>query len=317
MTLPPRRALWRVVQVALAAIVVVLVLRKLAEEWGAVKLALDQARPNWLALAASGLIVLATYAILIETWRVLLRGWQHDIPFVDAARIWTISNLGKYLPGKVWSITALVVMTREYGVSAAEGATASVLVTLVNTIVGFVVAIVAGAPLLRLPSYAVVVIALVAAAVLASPSALPRLGALAGRVLRRDIVLRPLAHRVLPMAAVLTALAWLMYGVAFWLFTIGVLGCAPGALRDYVAVFAGSYLLGFIAIFSPAGVGVREGAMGIALRRAGFAVGPAYLLVVASRLWLTALEVLPPLIFLAFVRRRRLSTHEEKHSPTR
>jgi len=186
-----------VVQVALAAIVLALVLRKLAEEWGAVKLALDQARPNWLALAVSGLIVLATYAILIETWRVLLRGWQHDIPFVDAARIWTISNLGKYLPGKVWSITALVVMTREYGVSATEGATASVLVTLVNTIVGFVVAIVAGASLLRLPPYVVVVIAMIAAAVLASPSALPRLGALAGRVLRRDIVLRPLAHRVL------------------------------------------------------------------------------------------------------------------------
>ena len=82
----------------------------------------------------------------------MLRGWQHEIPFLDAARIWTISNLGKYLPGKVWSITALAVMSREYGVSAAEGATASVLVTLVNTIVGFAVAIVAGASLLRLPA---------------------------------------------------------------------------------------------------------------------------------------------------------------------
>jgi hypothetical protein len=39
--------------------------------------------------------------------------------------------------------------------------------------------------------------------------------------------------------------------------------------------------------------------------------------VVASRLWLTALELIPPLIFLAFVRRRRLSIHEEEHSPTR
>ena len=317
MTPAPRRLLWRVVQLALAAIVIVLVVRKLAAEWGAVQLALDEARPNWLALVASGVIVLATYAILIETWRVLLRGWQHEIPFIDAARIWTTSNLGKYLPGKVWSITALVVMTRVYGVSATEGATASVLVTLVNTIVGFVVAIVAGAALLRLPPWSVYLIAAIAGAVLLSPSALPRLGALLGRVLKRDIVLRPLAHRVLVTAAALTAIAWVMYGVAFWLFTMGVLGNAPGAVRDYVAVFASSYLLGFVAIFSPAGVGVRESAMGFALRRAGFAIGPAYLLVVASRLWLTALEVIPPLIFLAFVRRRRLSTHEEERSPTR
>ncbi len=317
MTGPPRRTPWRVVQIALAAIVLVLVAKKLAAQWGAVQLALSEARPDWLALVASGLIVLATYAILIETWRVLLRGWRHEIPFIDAARIWTTSNLGKYLPGKVWSITALVVMTREYGVSAAEGAAASVLVTLINTIVGFVVAIIAGASLLRLPAWVAYVIAAIGVGVLASPAALPRLGALLGRMLRREIVLRPLAHRVLLIAAVLTAVAWMMYGVAFWLFTKGVLGSAPGALRDYVAVFAGSYLLGFIAIFSPAGVGVREGAMGLALKRAGFATGPAYLLVVASRLWLTALEVIPPLIFLAFVRRRRLSTHEEERSPTR
>jgi hypothetical protein len=317
MTAPSRRTLLRVVQVALAAIVIALVARKLIAEWGAVRLALHEARPNWLALAVSGVVVLATYAVLIETWRVILRGWQHEIPFLDAARIWTISNLGKYLPGKVWSITALAVMSREYGVSAAEGATASVLVTLINTIVGFAVAIVAGASLLRIPPVLVAAIAVMAAAVLASPSALPRLGLWAGQLFRREIVLRPLTHRVLLGAAVLTCVAWLMYGVAFWLFTKGVLGAAPGALRNYVAVFAGSYLIGFIAIFAPAGVGPREGAMGIALQRAGLAAGPAYLLVVASRLWLTALEVIPPLIFLAFVRRRRLSTHEEAHSPTR
>jgi glycosyltransferase 2 family protein len=303
--------------VVLAAIVIALVARKLIAEWGAVRLALHEARPNWLALAASGIVVLATYAVLIETWRVILRGWQHEIPFFDAARIWTISNLGKYLPGKVWSITALALMSREYGVSAAEGATASVLVTLINTIVGFAVAIVAGASLLRIPPLLVAVIAVMAVAVLASPSALPTLGLWAGKVLKREIVLRSLAHRVLLGAGVLTCVAWLMYGVAFWLFTKGVLGTAPGALRNYVAVFAGSYLIGFIAIFAPAGVGPREGAMGLALQRAGLAAGPAYLLVVASRLWLTALEVIPPLIFLALVRRRRLSTHEEEHSLTR
>ena len=305
------------VQLALAAIVIVLAARKIAEQWGAVKLALDEARPSWPALAASALVVLVTYAVLIETWRVLLRGWQHDIPFLDAARIWTTSNLGKYLPGKVWAITALVVMTREYGVSAAEGAAASVLVTLVNTLVGFVVAIVAGAALLRIPPTVVVIIAVIAVAVLVSPAALPRIGALAGKVFGREIVLRPIAHRVILLAGALTAIAWLMYGVAFWLFTIGVLGRAPGALRDYVAIFAGSYLIGFVAIFVPAGAGVRETAMAVALKRAGFATGPAYLLVVASRLWLTALEVIPPLIFLAFVRRRRLSIHEQDHSPTR
>ena len=317
MTQPSRRWAWRIAQIVLTAVVVALVVRKLVQEWGAVRAALENAHPNWLALVASAVIVLATYALLIETWRVLLRGWEHDIPFLDAARIWTISNLGKYLPGKVWAITALVVMTRRYGVSAAEGAATSVLLTLINTIVGFVVAIVAGAALLQLPPVLVVIVAVLAMVVLASPAALPKIGVVAGRVFGRSIVLRPLPHRVLLVSAVLTAVAWMMYGIAFRLFVLGVLGVAPGALRDYVAVFAGSYLLGFVAIFSPAGVGVREGAMGFALQRAGFALGPAWLVVVASRLWLTALEVLPPLLFLAFVRRSRLSPHDEDQSTAR
>jgi uncharacterized membrane protein YbhN (UPF0104 family) len=316
-TKPSRRLAWRIAQIALTAVVVALVARKLVQEWGAVRAALEHAHPNWLALVASAVIVLATYALLIETWRVLLRGWEHDIPYLDAARIWTISNLGKYLPGKVWAITALVVMTRRYGVSAAEGAATSVLLTLINTIVGFVVAIVAGAALLQLPPVLVVIVAVLAMAVLASPAALPKIGVLAGRLFGRTIVLRPLPHRVLLISAVLTAVAWMMYGIAFRLFVLGVLGVAPGALRDYVAVFAGSYLLGFVAIFSPAGVGVREGAMGFALQRAGFALGPAWLVVVASRLWLTALEVIPPLLFLAFVRRSRLSPHDEEQSTAR
>ncbi len=308
---------WRILQLAFAAALVAFVVRKLAQEWSAVRSALESARPDWLALAASALLVLATYAVLIETWRVMLRGFAHNIPFVDAARIWTLSNLGKYLPGKVWAITALVVMTREYGVPASEGATVSVLLTLINTIVGFVVAIAAGSNLLQLPPWVAWLVAALAFAVLATPAVLPRAGAVVGKLLGRAIVLRSLPPRAVMLAAVHTALAWLMYGVAFQLFAHGVLGSAPGALRDYVAVFAGSYLLGFIFIFAPAGVGVREGVMAAALERAGFATGPAYLLVAASRLWLTALEIVPPLLFLAFLRRRLSPANAQDTRATR
>jgi len=80
---------------------------------------------------------------------------------------------------------------------------------------------------------------------------------------------------------------------------IGVLGSAPGSLALYVAIFAGSYLVGFVALFAPGGVGVREAVMAAGLKRAAFAIGPAYLVVLASRLWLTVLEIVPALLFLA------------------
>jgi hypothetical protein len=105
-----------------------------------------------------------------------------------------------------------------------------------------------------------------------------------------------------------------MYGVAFRLLTLGVLGSAPGATSLYVAVFTGSYVLGFIVLIAPAGVGVREVSMGAALANAGFALSSATVLVIVSRLWLTVLEIIPALAFLAYGAVRATRSNVRNHS---
>ena len=37
---------------------------------------LARLRPDWLWIWLSGVLFLATYAVLIETWREVLRSWQ-------------------------------------------------------------------------------------------------------------------------------------------------------------------------------------------------------------------------------------------------
>jgi uncharacterized membrane protein YbhN (UPF0104 family) len=55
----------------------------------------------------------------------------------------------------------------------------------------------------------------------------------------------------------------------------------------------------------PGGVGVREVVMATALQRAGLGGGEALLIVVASRVWLTLLEIIPALFFILTRRRAR------------
>jgi glycosyltransferase 2 family protein len=308
---PPRAApgaeIRRYLAYAFTVAVVAFVALKLAQQWTAVRDALAQASPEAPALAASCVVVLLTYALLIETWRIVLAGWGHPLPFWDAARIWTISNLGKYIPGKVWALSAMAVMSEARGVSPVIAASASVLITLINTVVGFVVVAATGADVLELPRAAVAAIALLGLAIVIAPPLLPRLGRLAGRLVRREVDIPPLPMRALIGSSLATAVAWIAYGVAFRLFVRGVLGSAPGTLALYVAIFAGSYLVGFVAIFAPGGIGVRETVMAVGLKRAAFATGPAFLVVAASRLWLTVLEILPALLFIGhgWVRSRR------------
>src|SRR5206468_9966973 len=94
-------------------------------------------------------------------------------------------------------------------------------------------------------------------------------------------------------------IAWLLYGVAFALFARGVLGSSQGTLTAYVAVYALSYLVGYLVLFAPAGAGFREAAMVVLLPAAHLAnPTQALVLAITSRLWLTILEITPGALFL-------------------
>lgn len=294
-------------KIAFAVAVVVAVAYALVREWQPVSAAMHEARPRWGLLALSGVIVLANYALLIEAWRLVLAGWEGErrgtaapaLSFWESARIWSVSNLGRYIPGKVWQMGSMAVMAQQRGVSGVAAAGSALIVTLVNTVAGFVVVLGTGARVLDVPAAGVVTIGIVAAGVIALPYVLPWLGRVAGAMARREIAIARLPHRAIWIAAAISAVAWIVYGVAFRLLASGVLGRATGAPSLYVAVFTGSYLAGFLALPAPGGVGVREWVMWKALTEAGMSSGDAILLVVASRLWLTILEIVPALLFLA------------------
>src|SRR5437773_4095450 len=67
-------------------------------------------RPGWLLLSAG--VVWLMYAVLIVAWRIMLAAWGQRLGGWEAARIWTVSSLGKYLPGKVWAIAGMAVMSQ-------------------------------------------------------------------------------------------------------------------------------------------------------------------------------------------------------------
>ena len=88
--------------------------------------------------------------------------------------------------------------------------------------------------------------------------------------------------------------AWIGYGIAFgWLWS-AFPALPPVFWPAAVGSLAGAYFLGYAAIFAPAGVGVREGALALLLAPWMGAPAAAVLAVIA-RLWMTLAELLPVL----------------------
>ena len=258
--------------------------------------------PRWGLIAISGAIFLCGHAVLVLTWRSMLGCWGARLRFLDAARVWSVSNLARYLPGKIWNIGAMGAMSRELGVSPIAASGSAILSTLVNLLAGFVVAAFAGRDLLEQGAHGrgtsvLIVVILGIALLLAAPVLVPRIAPILARIAGRQVD-ASLPSRAVVYALIGNVVAWLLYGAAFRIFVSGLLGPTTGGYPAYLAAYTISYLLGYLVLFAPAGLGVREGAMVTVLTVAGLTTAPqAALVALTSRVWLTLLEVVPGFTF--------------------
>ncbi len=301
-----RRRLFLAAQWILAIVIVWFAARALHGQWSNAAARLQSLRPDWLWIAGATAIVLATYVLLIETWRRTITGSGQTLAFGDAARIWFVSNLGKYVPGKIWSIAAMTMMARESSVSGGVAAGSSVMIQLVTIAAGIGVVMVTGAQAVDHPVIAVIAGAVIVVALVLAPRALPLAGRLAAAVTGRELSLPRMPASLVWMAVVNSVVSWIAYGVAFQFFVRGITGSAAGATTSYIAVYAASYIIGFLALFAPGGAVVRESAIVTGMVR--FALSgqaDALAIAVTSRLWLTVTQLVPGLAYMAIGRRTR------------
>jgi glycosyltransferase 2 family protein len=306
MSAATRSTAWRVVQGVAIVAALGFAAVTLRNQWSALVAARAQLRMHWGYVGIASLITIATYAALVHAWRLLTAGAGRLLPFGTAARIWSIANLGRYIPGKVWSVVALGVLSREAGVSGVVASTAAIAGTLLNIGLGFAVVGILGAPALeamrfsggRMVAAAVAVGTVVG--LFAAPWLLPRLisrvAAARGQPAPEEVHLPPAR---LALAAAINAGSWCLYGIAFHLLCLGI-GVPGGGIPTMIAVFSASYLAGYLALPLPGGLVVREAALVAALTGLGvMGSADATLAAVSSRLWLTVLELLPGCVALA------------------
>ena len=297
--------MWRVIQLVLLLATLAFVGAALMRQWREVRAVAVDTHVAWHWVFLSGAIVLAVHASLVQSWRIVLSGWGSPLPFAAAVRIWTISGLGKYLPGKLWSIGAMSVLTQREGGSSVAAAGAALLGTLLNLGAGFGVVALCGAPVLRTFDRWVRVLAMLGSGifvvgVLILPWILPPALERVARWRGMPPLERHLSPRIIWLATLANIIAWLGYGLAFMVFARGVTPQIVGAPVDFIAAYTASYVIGYLSLFTPGGLGVREALLTAVLVSLGMALAPAAMfLALASRVWLTILEVLPGLVSLA------------------
>ena len=301
-----RERWWRWVQWVGGALVLLFIIRFLVRNWDSIRAepVAWQLSPGWLL--ASVAVILATYALLAESWRRVVSGWGvrdagRRLGWLEAARIWVLSSMGKYLPGKVWAIAGMAMLAQRRGIPA-WGATASaILLQVISIGTGAVLAGAVGITTLELhlpgSRVALGLIVVASAATLVVIFWPPVAGRLLDRLGVDPAARRPPAATTVAFGIAANLVAWLLYGVALWCLARGVLPSVELPIADAVGAFAGSYIAGLLFLLAPGGLGVREGVFMWMLQDR---LGPANALALAavSRLGMTAADLLAALPFV-------------------
>ena len=282
----------------LVLVVVFFLVKYLYENWRAVSLYRWQFKYGLLAISFG--VVFLNFLFFIQIWRNLLNKFSSGLSFKKAFKIWFYSNLGKYVPGKIWSVMGMVYMCEKEGIPKAATFTSAILNQLLNIIGGLIlVLILSGTKFLSgmsklyyLPLILVFVISLY-------PRVMEKILNWGLKKLKKEPVKVNLSFKENLFFTLLFMLAWGVYGVAFNIFILSLTDYSFNLWPFLTSIFVFSYILGFLSIFVPGGLGVREGILVFYLS-SYFPLPVATLIALLSRLWMSVVEVSGLLISLRF-----------------
>ncbi|MCY9785590.1 flippase-like domain-containing protein [Nocardiopsis sp. EMB25] len=254
------------------------------------------ALPLWV-LPVAVLAAMAGLTAQMMAWRALLAGLGSPLPRGVAARVMFVGQLGKYLPGSVWAFVAQVELGRDWRVPRVRGAAATLLAVGVTVAVSLSVAAVA-LPLSSVGAasrwwWALALAPLLLAAL--HPRVVGWGVRLAARPFTRFREVAEAGPLRLPGRAMATAVAWTLaawvpLGAHVWVLTWAVGGDPVRSFGPAVGAYALAWTLGLLVVFAPAGLGVREAVLVVALAPVVDA-GAALVVAVLSRLVMTVADV--------------------------
>ncbi len=242
--------------------------------------------PMLLASAALALLHLPATALI---WREAMRFIGLETPARWAVKAYLVAQLARYVPGGIWDVAGRLYLSSDRGLPKGPVS--------VTILVEMVLGVVTGATIFLasllfwdrpLPPEAFYISAVfvLAGLVVLHPAILRPVLSVAARLLRRESAPLPLSYGQVLLLAGYHVLARLVIGVSFFCFAAALTPLDWSLLPALTGIFVAAWVMGFVVVFAPQGLGVREGVM-VLLLSFYMPVAAASVIAVAFRVWLS------------------------------
>jgi len=241
-------------------------------------------------------IFASSYFIQIWAWHLITQKLEIAISVRETLESWFYSQLGKYLPGKVWLLLSRFYFYESKGKLKKAVSIALYLETVTVIIAGGIIFLAAlilskeakpfysGEPFWWLIPLFILAFASI------HPKVLQKILNWVLFKLGKESLSLPISYSDVLWILLICILAWVIGGIGFYLFVQSVFSVSPSHILFLTGALAFSSTLGLIALFAPSGLGVREGVLVYLLSY--LMPGPvAVVISVLTRIWMTLIEI--------------------------
>ncbi|MDE0684814.1 MAG: lysylphosphatidylglycerol synthase domain-containing protein [Candidatus Poribacteria bacterium] len=273
-------------------------------------------KPFWLLAAFTSLLLY--FVLLGIPWLFLYRaGREKPVPLLSGWTFFQLSQLGRYLPGRVGQVVWMLSFSRGFGIEK----TSAVLATCLQLAFQCSLGCLFGCLILWHTETAQLLQNVLASLEMSVKTGLIciGIGTLGGGVvfLYRDRIQETFSRLIEQGAAMFSMstlllslgvylLLWGLLGTAFFLFIKSLCPISVSQLLVVTGIYAVAWSIGFLSVITPSGLGVREGVLSLLLTTV-LPPATATLVALLARLWTLAAELLlGGVAFGIYFRQRRV-----------
>jgi uncharacterized membrane protein YbhN (UPF0104 family) len=282
----------RIIQILIVITIFFFLGKMLYQDWGEISSYQWEIEPTKLVLSTGGLLIALFFGAF--GWNRIMRRIGARLDYSQGMAIWFISILGRYLPGSIWSAIGRIYLCEKEGISKSKTGVSVILEQAYMLITGMVVFLLSLAFWHDRSSLRNVFSTFLICPVLLIFLHPRPLTAVLNPVLKwmkkKPIVINVSFYTLLKTFVFYLGY-WAVFGIAFYFFIDSIYKIQFSKIIITSGIFAVSFVIGYIAIAVPAGLGIREGMLSLLLSNY-MPAAVAIIIALGSRVWITAVELL-------------------------
>jgi hypothetical protein len=290
---PGRRKLYkRVLQVLIIGVIFLFLARNLYQNWGEIATYDWKINYYWLSFSF-GLMVVSSFLLGLG-WNLILRALGGSLAHPKALKIFFLSELGKYIPGRIWSMVGRVYLCKQQGIPISKTSASVVIQPVIQNVSGvlvFLLSLAFWSNTEWIGNFYPVFFLVPAGLVLLHPAIVTKGLNFTLKKLKRNPVQLDLKYRDMLQILLLWCGLWLLSGMVCYFLIIFLYPLSLAHWLIVAGIFSISGVVAFVSFLTPSGLGVMEGMLAFLL---SFYL-PLYiatLIALLLRVWRTANDLI-------------------------